>query len=94
MKKFPKTDTPEVLCFSSMGNEPGLKTESRELTPAARAMRRREIDAAKDKNHKRQLLRSVPGEKPAAPPAMIDNRIRAAAQIEDMRKVAAKKPLI
>lgn len=62
MKNLPKTETSEVLCFSSMGNEPGLKTESRELTPAARAMRRREIDAAKDKNHKRQLLRSVPGE--------------------------------
>lgn len=49
MKNLPKTKTPEVLCFSSMGNEPGLKTESRELTPAARAMRRREIDTAKDK---------------------------------------------
>ena len=43
MKNLPKTETPEVLCFSSMGNEPGLKTESRELTPAARAMRRRDI---------------------------------------------------
>lgn len=94
MRKFPKTDSPEVLCLSSMGNEPGLQTSCRELTPAARAMRRREIDAAKDKNHKRQLLRSVPGEKPAAPPAMIDKRIKAAAQVEDMRKAAAKKPLI
>ena len=65
MKNLPKTDTPEVLCFSSMGNEPGLKTESRELTPAARAMRRREIDTAKDQNYKRQLLRSLPGDKPA-----------------------------
>ena len=63
MKNLPKTNTPEVLCFSSMGNEPGLKTESRELTPAA-------------------------------PPAMIDKRIKAAAQVEDMKKAAAKKPLI
>lgn len=61
MKNLPKTETPEVLCFSSMGNEPGLKTESRELTPAAHAMRRREIDTVKDKNYKRQLLRSLPG---------------------------------
>ena len=65
MKNLPKTETPEVLCFSSMGNEPGLKTESRELTPAARAMRRRDIDTAKDQNYKRQLLRSLPGDKPA-----------------------------
>lgn len=93
MKKLPKTDTPEVLCFSSMGNEPGHKNELRELTPAARALRRREIDAAKDKNRKRQLLRSAPGQKPAAAPVMIDKRIKSAAQVEEMRKAAAKNPL-
>ena len=59
MKNLPKTETPEVLCFSSMGNEPGLKTESRELTPAARAMRRREIDTAKDQNYKRRYSKFV-----------------------------------
>lgn len=88
MRKFPKTDSPEVLCLSSMGNEPGLQTSCRELTPAARAMRRREIDAAKDKNHKRQLLRS-------AAPGMAQMPVmsKATAQVSQMRQ-AAKKPII
>ena len=41
MRKFPKTDSPEVLCLSSMGNEPGLQTSCRELTPAARTITQR-----------------------------------------------------
>lgn len=93
MKKTPKTDTPEILCFASMGNEPGRANDLREFTPAARAMRRREIDAARTPEQRRQLLRSTPGKKPAAAPIILDKSITAAAQVEEMRKEATKSPL-
>ena len=88
MRKFPKTDSPEVLCLSSMGNEPGLQTSCRELTPAARARLRREVDGTTDKNKKRQLLRS-------AAPGMAQMPVmsKATAQVSQMRQ-AAKKPII
>ena len=88
MKNLPKTNTPEVLCFSSMGNEPGLQTSCCELTPAVRARLRREVDSTTDKNKKRQLLRS-------AAPGMAQMPVmsKATAQVSQMRQ-AAKKPMI
>lgn len=59
MKKLPKTNSPEILCVWSMGNEPGRNNAIREFTPAARVLRRREIDHTTDPKRKRQLLRDA-----------------------------------
>ena len=91
-KKTPKTDTPEILCFSSMGNEPGHGADFREFAPAARVKRRREIDEAKNGEQRRQLLKNAPGRKPGSAPITRAKNITAAVQVDEMRKAAAKGP--
>lgn len=87
MKTRPNTQGPEVICISSMGNEPGLNARGMLLTPQARALKKREIENEKDPAKKRQLLRALQGGSASKKQAASNWR----AQVADMRAAAGKK---